>query len=108
MSMTEQEIKLLKKTGNIVFEGDAEKCFKELSKSEQQLIVRAAYMAVIVGSDSEELHVSVKKDGRFVLLFPKKIKIEKTGDGDEWKNSITGETASLKKALKEVLKKVVG
>lgn len=31
MSMIDQEIKLLKKTGNIVFEGDAEKCFKELS-----------------------------------------------------------------------------
>ena len=107
MSMTDQEIKLLKKTGNIVFEGDAEKGLKDLLKNEQKLIVRAAYIGVIIGSDSEELHVSVKKDGRFILYFPNNIKIEEFGDGGQWKNSITGETTSLKKALKEVLKKAV-
>ena len=103
MSMTDQEIKLLKKTGNIVFEGDAEKSFKDLIKGEQQLLVRAAYVAVIIGSDSEEMHVSVKKDGRLILDLPKNIKIEECSDG-AWMNSITGETTSLKKALKVVLK----
>ena len=107
MSMTDQEIKLLKKTGNIVFEGDAEKSFKDLIKGEQQLIVRAAYIAVIIGSDSEEMHVSVNKAGRFILDFPQNIKIEECSDG-AWKNSITGETTSMKKALKEVLKKAMG
>lgn len=103
MSMIDQEIKLLKKTGNIVFEGDAEKSFKDLIKGEQQLLVRAAYIAVIIGSDSEEMHVSVKKDSRLILDLPKNIKIEEFSDG-AWMNSITGETTSLKKALKEVLK----
>ena len=107
MSMIDQEIKLLKKTGNIVFEGDAEKSFKDLIKGEQQLIVRAAYIAVIIGSDSEEMHVSVNKAGRFILDFVQNIKIEECSDG-AWKNSITGETTSLKKALKEVLKKAMG
>ena len=103
MSMTDQEIKLLQKTGNIVFEGDAEKCFKKHEKNEQKLIVRAAYIAVIIGSDSEEMHVSVKEDGRLILDLPQNINIEECSDG-AWKNSITGEKTSLKKALKEVLK----
>ena len=107
MSMTDQEIKLLKKTGNIVFEGDAEKCFKKHEKNEQKLIVRAAYIAVIIGSDSEEMHVSVGKDGLLVLSLPQKISIKETGEG-MWKNSISKETSTLKEAVKEVLKKAMG
>ena len=107
MSMTDQEIKLLQKTGNIVFEGDAEKCFKKHEKNEQKLIVRAAYIAVIIGSDSEEMHVSVGKDGLLVLSLPKKITIEETGEG-KWKSSISKETSTLKEAVKEVLKKAMG
>ncbi len=107
MSMIDQEIKLLQKTVNIVFEGDAEKSFKDLIKGEQQLIVRAAYIAVIIGSDSVEMHVSVGKDGLLVLSLPKKISIKETGEG-MWKNSISKETSTLKEAVKEVLKKAMG